>query len=60
MTRERWEQILGNIKDNFEIEEHEKEYIKDEGGIDIEYVIFQGPLGRMRLEFVEKRLEQYV
>jgi len=54
MTNEKWQKILGNVLDSFTVEEHEKEHIDEQGGVDIEYVIFQGPLGRMRLEFEEK------
>ncbi len=56
MTKERWKEIIGNIKDNFGILEQGEEHIEDEGGVDIEFVEFNGPLGRMRLEFIEKPL----
>lgn len=54
MTKEKWQDILGNIKDKFEILEHEKEHLEEEGGVDIEYVVFNSPLGKVRLEYVEK------
>ena len=54
MTKEKWTIVLGNVLDNFKILEHEKEFIDEEGGIDLEYVVFIGPLGKMRLEFIEK------
>ncbi len=54
MTPEKWKNILGNVKDNFVIEEEGSEYLDEEGGIDIEYVVFNGPTGRMRLEFISK------
>lgn len=54
MTEEKWKMIIGNVKDNFEVEDEGSEHIDDEGGVDVEYIIFQGPLGRMRLEFVTK------
>ncbi|MFW5888666.1 MAG: hypothetical protein ACOCVY_03045 [Patescibacteria group bacterium] len=56
MTPEKWQQIIGEIKDNFEVEKNEKERIEEEGGVDIEYIIFKGPLGKMKLEFVTKPL----
>lgn len=56
MTPERWKIIIGNIKDNFEIEEEDTAHFDDEGGVDIEYVVFKGPLGKMRLEFVSKSI----
>ncbi len=54
MTKEKWSSILGNVLDNFDVLEHEKGFIEEEGGIDLEYVVFNGPIGKMRLEFVEK------
>jgi hypothetical protein len=54
MTPEKWKNILGNIKDNFTVEEEGNEHLDEEGGIDIEYIIFIGPVGRMRLEFISK------
>lgn len=54
MTKDRWQTILGQLKDNFEVEETGEEHVDDEGGVTIEFVIFKGPLGRMRLEFVSK------
>lgn len=54
MTPEKWEQIKGEIKDNFQVEEDNKEHLEEQGGIDIEYIIFQGPMGKMKLEFVAK------
>jgi len=54
MTEEKWKNILGHIKDNFKIEDEGNEYMEDEGGVDIDYVVFQGPLGKIRLEYVSK------
>lgn len=54
MLEEKWQAVVGNIKDNFEVEDSGSEHIDEEGGIDVEYIVFQGPLGRMRLEFVSK------
>jgi hypothetical protein len=54
MMPERWQEIVGNIKDNLTVEDEGKEHLDDEGGVDVEYIIFQGPLGRMRLEFISK------
>jgi hypothetical protein len=52
MQPEKWQSILGNIKDNFKVEDEGNEHIDEEGGIDIEYIVFYGPLGKMRLEYV--------
>lgn len=54
MTKDKWENIKGNIKDNFKVEDEGAEHIEDEGGADVEYIIFQGPIGKMRLEFVSR------
>ncbi len=54
MAPEKWESIIGNIKDKFSVLDEGKEHIDDEGGVDIHYIEFEGPLGRIRLEFVQK------
>lgn len=54
MTLEKWQNIVGNIKDNFRVEEHDREHSDESGGVDIEYIIFAGPLGRMKLEFISQ------
>ncbi len=54
MTREKWKDIIGNIKDNFNVLDEGNEHIDEEGGIDIEYIEFEGPLGKIRLEYVCK------
>jgi len=54
MLPEKWQEIVGKIKDNFEVEEAGSEHLEDEGGIEVEYIAFNGPLGKMRLEFISK------
>lgn len=54
MQLERWQNLIGEIKDKFSIEEEGKERLEEEGGIDIEYIVFKGPLGLMRLEYVTR------
>lgn len=54
MSPERWQEIIGNIKDNFSVIDKGSEHLTEGGGVDIEYIIFQGPLGKMRLEFISK------
>jgi hypothetical protein len=54
MTIEKWENIKGHIKDNFEVENEGSENIEEDGGVNIECIEFHGPLGRMRLEFIDK------
>lgn len=54
MTKEKWEKIKGNILDNFSVEDQGEEHIDDEGGIDIEFLVFNGPMGKIRLEYISK------
>lgn len=54
MTPEKWQNILGNIKDKFAIEEHKKEHFDEMGGVDTEYIVFDSPLGKVKLEFLSK------
>lgn len=54
MTEEKWGNIIGNIKDNFTVEDEGSSHLDEEGGVDIEYIVFHGPLGKMRLEFIVK------
>lgn len=56
MTKEKWKNVLGNILDNFQVLEHEKEFFDEEGGVETEYIIFLSPFGKIRLEFIEKAL----
>ncbi len=56
MTDERWSELLDQIERKFGILKHQKEEIaiKDDFGIkgrgELETVIFNGPLGKMKLE----------
>ena len=50
MTEDRWEQIIGHIKDNFDLIDHRTEDIAEDSGGTIEIVEFNGPLGKMKLE----------
>ncbi len=54
MKPEKWENLIGVFKDKFEIEEHDKKHLDEQGGTDIEFIIFKSPLGRMKLEFITK------
>ena len=56
MTKEKWANVLSNILDNFEVLEHEKESFEEEGGVEVEYVVFLSPLGKVRLDLVEKAM----
>ncbi|MFA4833489.1 MAG: hypothetical protein WC619_01415 [Patescibacteria group bacterium] len=54
MTEEKWKDVVGNIKDNFEVEDEGKKRLEEMGGIDVEFIVFTGPLGKMKLEFITK------
>lgn len=54
MRPEKWQETIGHIKDNFEVAEQKKEHLDEQGGLDIESIIFKGPLGRMKLEFISR------
>jgi len=51
MTDERWQTIIGQVKDNFEVIKHETQDLPEtEGPGTVEYIEFKGPLGLMKLE----------
>jgi len=52
MTPEKWLNTVNDIKDKFPVTNTGEVSIEDEGGTDIEYIEFDGPIGKMRLEFV--------
>ena len=54
MSPEKWVKITNNIKDNFEMEDEGGQHLDDEGGVDIKYIVFTGPLGKIRLEYIVK------
>lgn len=56
MQKEAWQEILNNIKSNFNVEEHDSYRLDKDGGIDVEYIEFYGPLGLMKLEFISRPL----
>jgi len=56
MQKERWLEIISNIKDKFEIEDEGNEHLEEDGGVDIEYIVFNGPLGKIRLEYITEPL----
>lgn len=51
---EKWQEIIGKIQDNFEVEEHDQQFIDEDGGTEIDYIVFISPVGKMRLELVTK------
>jgi hypothetical protein len=54
MMPDKWKDTIGNIKDNFKVLDEGSEHFDDEGGVDVEFIEFAGPLGKMRLEFITK------
>ncbi len=54
MNIDKWREILGNIKDNFEVEDEGSYREEESGGIEVEFIIFQGPMGKMKLELETK------
>lgn len=54
MNIEKWQDIIGNVKDNFTVEDEGDEHIDDQGGVDVSFIVFEGPLGKMKLEYVSK------
>lgn len=57
MNEERWEQIKETTNKNFEVLENTIFDIpRDRGGGTRESIIFNGPLGKMKLEFIIKPL----
>lgn len=54
MTPEKWQKIVDNAKDKFNISNEDSIHLEEEGGIDIKFIEFEGPLGRMRLEYIVK------
>ncbi len=51
MLPERWQDIVEQVKKNFEVEDSGVEESDDNGGTTIEFIVFNGPLGRLRLEY---------
>ena len=54
MTPEKWTNTVNTIKDKFPVTDTGDTSIEEEGGIEIEYIEFEGPMGKMRLEFISK------
>ncbi|HRH32664.1 MAG TPA: hypothetical protein PK720_00745 [bacterium] len=51
MNIDRWQQILQTVRSSFEVEDEGTETSDERGGTEIEFIVFNGPLGRLRLEF---------
>lgn len=54
MNRERWQDIIETIENSFSVEEKGKYESEEHGGTETEFIIFNGPLGRLKLEFASR------
>jgi len=54
MTKEKWQNIVGMIKDQFEVEDEGKEDLEDAPNSMVEFIVFNGPLGKIKLEYITK------
>lgn len=55
MQDEKWKDIVGRVLDDFEVLEHETYELEENPG-SVEYIVFNGPLGKMKLERISKPL----
>jgi len=54
MTAEKWAQIRGMVLENFKDAEKGQEDLDDDSGGSMEVIEFNGPVGRMRLEYITR------
>lgn len=54
MQPEKWQNIVGMVKDQFKVEDEGEESIADIPNSKVLFIIFQGPMGKMRLEYITK------
>jgi hypothetical protein len=54
MTKDRWLEIKDLIKEKFGINDEDAENYDEQGGVVVEWLEFNGPLGLMRLEYETK------
>lgn len=54
MLVEKWKDMLGDIKDNFEVIESGDDHTDEGGGVDTEFIVFTGPIGKTKLEFITR------
>lgn len=55
MQDDKWQDIVGRVKDDFEVFEHETAELGEMPGT-VEYIVFKGPLGKMKLERTSRPL----
>lgn len=51
MKLDRWQEILEHIQNTFEVEDSGKVEDEEQGGTTTEYIVFNSPMGYLRLEF---------
>ncbi len=51
MTEDRWEELLDMVRTTFEVEDYGRDENDELGGTEIEYIVFNGPMGKLKLEF---------
>ncbi len=56
MNIERWEEVVDQVRNNFDVEDSRTDIDELTGDIEYEFLIFTGPLGRLKLEFSSKPL----
>lgn len=54
MTKDRWLEIKDLIKEKFGINDESTDVYDEQGGVNVEWLEFKGPLGLMRLEYETK------
>jgi len=54
MNKDKWEKTIGQIKDSFGVTAEYEEELEDVPNSNVQIVEFNGPLGKMRLEFTTK------
>ena len=54
MLQEKWENIKGMVKDSFTFEDEGKYDLEDVPNGQVEFIIFEGPLGKIKLEYITK------
>ena len=55
MNDDKWQDVVGRVQDDFEVLEHETLDL-EQGPGSVEYIVFNGPLGKMKLERISRPL----
>jgi hypothetical protein len=54
MQLEKWQDILDKITSNFVVQDKGKYHLDEQGGSDVEFLIFESPIGLVKLELTSK------